>query len=427
MRKAICMMVVAAAVSVAASGENLSAKAFGQLTCQNQADFAMQGCIDDIVRLYEGMERAFADAHRLAPRSAVEAEQGVWLTALRENCRERICTREWLSRRTIELRGIEMSAYDVAESPMTDAEANKVCSDIAAIESRGDIGNLLLPIESLQYPIGSDISADAMNNDRYGQLEHQFKLELRKDQQTDFGDYMGRGTCVMMSIAPRKLVDPIDDAKWPQTTSIDESEEELHLIGWGGGESVLAYRGRHYIATFGGDGHGIVYLEWLTPAATRRGLCTFDDTGSRRVVAERVDPQADCEALASAKDEVAGLVDVDLDDDGKADPLSVGGEDSSAGCGRSWRNVQLVDGNGDPEASPRNEALGQLVGVDSGPVTLLRLKGNAYVYAMSGDFMSAAYRVTKSGVVPQCKFRLLYDRRVKTRFSFEKQKESPDL
>ncbi|HTE42076.1 MAG TPA: hypothetical protein VK629_14720, partial [Steroidobacteraceae bacterium] len=252
-----------------------------------------------------------------------------------------------------------------------------------------------------------------------------FELALHHGRRTSFGEYMSNGSCVMFSVEAIADDGSADDTNWPTTKCVDCDLEELRLIGWGGSESVLSYRGRHYIATYGGWSHGIEYLEWLTPAATRRGLCTFEDTGSERMVAKRLDPGADCDALARAPAEDIAAPGSDLDNDGKSDPVVVGGEDSGAGCGRSWRNISFVDANGDVEASARNDELRKLIGLENGPVKLLTLKGKRYIYAKNGD-VTAAYSVTKTAVIPQCEFRIQYKRRVKTQFSFDSDtQESP--
>ena len=253
----------------------------------------------------------------------------------------------------------------------------------------------------------------------HGQLETQFSLELQKGRPRTFGVYMGRGTCVSLSIEPMREPDSKEDLQWPITTSIDpDAENELHLIGWGGGESVLAHRGRHYVATYGGDLHGVAYLEWLTPAATRRGLCTFEDDGFERIVTARLDPHADCDALARTPGEaVATQMSVDLDNDGRVDSIDIDGGDSGAGCGSSWRIIRLLTSSGEVEVSQRNDSLAKLPGLEGGPVMLLTLNGKEYVYA-ENEGVPTVLSVTKTSVVPQCEFRIQYKRRVKTQFLF---------
>jgi hypothetical protein len=327
-----------------------------------------------------------------------------------------------IARSTFERRAIEMRSYDVTDKPMTDAEANEVCTSVAAIESRGGIADLLLPARQLKTSLFAKTEDGEAKAENEGQLEVQFPLELRKGHFRSFGRYMGLGTCVMFSIWPVREPDPAEDLKWPATTSNDEeAADELNLIGWGGGESVLAYRGRHYIATYNGEDHGIRYLEWLTPAATRRGLCTFEDDGFERIVTARLDSQADCDALARTPgEEVVGPMSVDLDNDGQMDSIGVDGEDSGAGCGHSWRIIRVLDAKDEPEVSPRNDALAKLTGLEGGPVMLLTLKGKEYVYAESRENVPAVFSVTKTGVTPQCEFRIQYKRRVKTQFPFVK-------
>jgi hypothetical protein len=373
------------------------------------------------------MNRAFLAALRVAPQNVDEAAQKLWLAELRKRCVEWMCMQDALASRTMELRAIEMRSYDVWEQSMTDAEAHAVCSDVAAIESNGDIEDLLLPTYLLTNSIFAQPPDGEPEARHDGQLETQFPLELRKGRPRNFGVYMGRGTCVSFSIEPLREPDLVEDKKWPLTTSIDaEAEDDLRLIGWGGGESVLAYRGRHYIATYGGDLHGVAYLEWLTPAATRRGLCTFEDNGFERIVTARLDPQADCDALARTPGEdVAGPIAVDLDNDGRLDSITVDGEDSGAGCGHSWRNIQLVNAAGEAEVSPRNEALAKITGLEGGPVMLLTSKGREYVYGVGGQDVPTVYSVTKDGIVPQCEFRVQYKRRVKSQFLFKTVKPRP--
>jgi hypothetical protein len=49
---------------------------------------------------------------------------------------------------------------------------------------------------------------------------------------------------------------------------------------------------------------------------------------------------------------------------------------------------------------------------------LLTLKDKEYVYGETVTGVPTVYSVTKTGVVPQCEFRIQYKRRVKTQFSF---------
>ena len=49
---------------------------------------------------------------------------------------------------------------------------------------------------------------------------------------------------------------------------------------------------------------------------------------------------------------------------------------------------------------------------------LLTLKDKEYVYANSED-VPTVYSVTKTGIVPQCEFRVQYKRRVRTEFPFK--------
>ena len=419
------MIAVAGMLPCMAWAQDSSSGAIVIRTCENLAVSAFPGCTGRTALLYEKLNRAFVAAHRVAPQDADEAAQELWMAKLHKRCFEWTCVRDALAHRTMELRAIEMRSYDVADKPMTDAEAKTVCADVAAIESRGGIDDLLLPTGELtqfRYTETVDSGADTQHD---GQLENRFPLELRKNEPRDFGTFMGRGTCVMFSIEPIRNPNAAADEEWPSTTSIDpESEDELHLIGWGGGESVLAYRGRHYIATH--HRHGIAYLEWLTPAATRRGLCTFEDNGFERIVTARLDPHADCDALARMPgEEIAGPMSVDLDNDGHLDSIGVDGEDSGAGCGHSWRSIKLLDARENAEVSPRNEALGKLSGLEGGPVMLLTLKNKEYVYANSED-VPTVYSVTKTGIVPQCEFRIQYKRRVKTEFPFKPKLKAAD-
>jgi hypothetical protein len=366
------------------------------------------------------MNRAFVEANRISPQDVSEADQQRWLVGMRKDCTENICMRAMLARRIFALRAIEMRSYDVADTPMTDAEVQGVCANVAAIESHGGIDDLLLPTTELKFSPFEKPAADEDEGENQGQLENRFALEVRKGHPRNFGRFMGRGTCVMFSIYPIQEPDAKEDEKWLLTTSSDpEAEDELHLIGWGGGESVLAFRGRYYIAQDGGDRHGIRYLEWLTPAATRRGLCTFEDNGFERIVAARLDPHADCDALARTPgEEILGPMSVDLDNDGELESIESDGEDSSAGCGHSWRAIKLLNAEGDAEVSARNEALQTVIGLEQGPVMLLTLKDKEYVYGETVTGVPTVYSVTKTGVVPQCEFRIQYKRRVKTQFSF---------
>jgi hypothetical protein len=303
------------------------------------------------------------------------------------------------------------------DAPMTDASATEVCEYVAEVESLGGINPLRVPTEKLPpFSRQAMVDATAGADPFRGQLEQLFDLELREGEPTRFGTFMSTGTCVMFSISPIVKPDSQRDSRWPQTTSADPAaEDELHMIGWGASEVVLAHRGRHFIATL--HDHGTAYLEWLTPAATRRGLCTFEDNGFERHVVATLSAGADCEELARAPgEEIAAATEVDIDNDGRLDSIAVDGEDSGAGCGSSWRSIKLLTPGGEVEVSPRNEALMKLVGLESGPVMLLTSKGREYVYALGPQATPTVYSVTSTGVEAQCQFRIQHKRRVKTQF-----------
>src|SRR5687768_11992087 len=127
--------------------------------------------------------------------------------------------------------------------PMTNADAREICEYVAEVESAAIDNPLRVPMEKLpSYSRGSMSDGHDDDTPPRGQLEESFELELGAGAPRRFGHYMGTGTCVMFSIAPFGQPDLPMDAQWPQTTSAaPEAEDELHLIGWGGGESVLAH------------------------------------------------------------------------------------------------------------------------------------------------------------------------------------------
>lgn len=384
-------------------------------------------------------------------KNALLNEQRQWLTSARNACSNEACLMDVYRARVAQLSARFGHAMQISAQAFSNQEARQTCEAIAKKASNGELAKLEIPPvwngwdQREQYPqegiLSYDEQAKLEANLNRPAAVYLLRTAADKAPRRLVEFYTG-GTCSSSQIFD--LEHALNTGGFVESSGVEavsDPEEMVRWAYWGGGDYPIVYNQRLLLVASSGDRNQAQLVSWVKPDGLVRPLCLLGRLASSSTVAKAAIPEL-CSQVADGKLESlgwlditdktgredgdsftkrygtyaswVGLLQVDLDGDGKRENLGRFVYDSGAGCGRTDISLRLLSEDlSHAIDTPLGKSLNDLPG---GSLDVYENAGRYYFASNDGSHRDGLVQLNNGKVEQVCEFKLLTQRAITTFF-----------
>lgn len=339
-------------------------------------------------------------------KGALRQEQRQWLRTKRDACPDRDCLIKVYQVRVAELSDQLINAAPITDQPLSTLQAQKACGTMAEMASRESLSSLAVPGFNYLYfrpedapkqwsLSESEISQVSDLNTHY--LQRMYWLRLGGDQQpTRFVSREYHGSAHSVAVVNVELV----LAEQETAEDVSDPEELTRWARWGNREYPIYFQKHLFlISSDYRDLDDIKMISWLKPDGHSRPICMITPSSTRLLVETAKKPEL-CKRIADGrlpplawKDESErlkgdtkkrygdkadrlGVLDIDLDGDGKTEKVGRLLIEWSGGTGGVWTRLALLS---DDLSTSRKDITDEGIVKGGGGLNIYPWQGKFYI------------------------------------------------
>lgn len=399
--------------------------------------------IPQLARLDRQLNGIYRQAHGVvADKDALRQEQRQWLHSVRDACPDRSCLIKAYQWRVAALGERFVDSAQITDQPLSNAGARQACEAIAGLAENGSLESLAIPgLETYRDEPPLELARMALSPSEMAVIDKQnlipnqvYLLRLGPGLQPErFVNLLGSGTCHIQSTANLKRALKNEETFEP----VHDPDELLRWIDWSSADYPIVHDKRVFLVTAGvHDGNAVELLSWIKPNGRIRPLCMLKPQSTRLTVAAATQPEL-CASIAKGKlqplawrDETKqlsmsyqrsggsfdyiGVLELDLDGNGRAEKIGRFKYASSAGCGGDFTWLSLLSDDLKTEGSgPLKKQLDLL---SQGSQEIYSSGGRHYIAANDILGRPRLFSLQNGQVEQVCEFNRLTHRTVSTFF-----------
>ncbi|OWJ93196.1 hypothetical protein B6S59_17330 [Pseudomonas sp. A46] len=372
-------------------------------------------------------------------KGELRQEQRQWLHSVRDPCSDSNCLVKAYQHRVAELSERFIIAAPITDRLLSNEEARQACEAIADLAGKESLVHLGIPGFRLligepgdvpkQWSLSPQEQATFEGNRQAP--EQTYLLRLTPDQQPErFVSYSGIGTCAAQPMINMRYAAKPEDA----VELVPDPEDLVRWALWGGAQYPMLYNKRVFlIASDLPDPNAVKMVSWVTPDGRTRPLCMINPEPSRFSVASAEKPDL-CERIADGRlpplawrDESGrlrsgdiemrygiwanslGVLELDLDGDGRIEKVGRLKFDSGAGCG--GESVWLTQLSDDLSSKTWTLLSNEHTKPERGSLNIYSSQGQYYI-----SLRDTIVQLKSDQVVQVCEFNRMTPRKVSTFF-----------
>lgn len=383
--------------------------------------------LPDLRRLDQALNLVYSLAREhLADPSALRSGQLRWLRQSRDICTTAECLTRAYRKRLSELSAAIAAEAMPSETPMSDAEAVRACSELGSLAGNRLLGALALPAKDADVSISMKELAALQ---KFGRASLSsplvaYRVHLQhKEAPALLVSFLTGGTCASAEIFNVSYL-LRSSKKDLGLDAFDAADQAMLEAFWGSEDYPILYRGRVLLITADlSNRNAVRMISWLKPDGRRRALCTLSTESSPyQIVSSRHHQLCDGvrrgallplewrpvskassadDAESQSPDDFVAARLLDLDGSGATKRIGLFGKSSSAGCGSDREWLSVVGENNQPVRNdPLNELLINIVGL---AVRVYAFDGRNYVGVIGGsEAAEDVYSFTEKGLEKVC-------------------------